>query len=200
MLNIGRMALESRENESPDAELILRTQTDDVEAFAPLVRRHLPLVRAFVALRLPIANLADEITHETFVFAFRNISKCDPEKPFRAWLQAIAWNLIRAEVQRFAREQKNLSQFEQAQMAGLDRGTQNESAPDEALFLEECLKELPAEMRRLVEERYRRGLSSDELGKTFGRTTEWVRVTLFRVRKQLRACVEGKIVRSRHAS
>ncbi len=133
-----------------DAELITRTQASDVEAFAPLVRRHLPLVRAFVALRLPISNVADEITHETFVFAFRNISRCDPQKSFRAWLQAIAWNLIRAELQRFAREQKNLSQFEQAQIAGLDRGTQSESAPDEALFLEECLSQLPAEMRQLV--------------------------------------------------
>lgn len=189
-----------REEAGSDAELIARTQAADVDAFAPLVRRHLSMVRAFVALRLPITNLADEITHETFVFAFRNISKCDPQKSFRAWLQAIAWNLIRAELQRFAREQKKLSQFEQAQLAGLNRGTPSESAPDEALFLEECLGQLPAEMRRLVEERYRHGLSAEELGAAVGRTSEWARITLFRIRKQLRACIEGKIVRSHHAS
>jgi RNA polymerase sigma-70 factor (ECF subfamily) len=191
---------ELRENDAPDAELVARTQASEVEEFAVLVRRHLPMVRAFVALRIPIANVADEITHETFVFAFRNISKCDPQKSFRSWLQAIAWNLIRAELQRFAREQKNLSKFEQAQLAGLDRGTQNESAPDEAIFLEECLSHLSADIRHLIEERYRRGLSNEELGAALGRTTEWVRVTLFRIRKQLRGCIEGKIVRSRHAS
>jgi DNA-directed RNA polymerase specialized sigma24 family protein len=49
-----------------------------------------------------------------------------------------------------------------------------------------------------VEERYHRGLSADELSAVFGRTAEWVRVTLFRVRKQLRACIEGKAARSPH--
>jgi RNA polymerase sigma-70 factor, ECF subfamily len=184
--------------EPADTELLRRVQVGDIEAFTPLVRRHLPLVRAFVALRLPVPNLADEITHETFVFAFVHIKECDPDKEFRSWLRAIAWNLVRAELQRFAREQANLSRFEQAQLAGLNRGTGREIAADEAIFLEECLNQLPAEMRRLVEERYARGLSSEELGEVFQRTMEWVRVTLFRVRKQLRNCIEGKIVRSHH--
>jgi hypothetical protein len=64
--------------EPADTELLRRVQVGDIEAFTPLVRRHLPLVRAFVALRLPVPNLADEITHETFVFAFVHIKQCDP--------------------------------------------------------------------------------------------------------------------------
>jgi RNA polymerase sigma-70 factor (ECF subfamily) len=196
------MAVEplSGESTESDAELIARVQSGDVDAFAPLVRRHLPGLRAFVALRLPIANIADEITHETFVFAFRRIAEFDTQKLFRPWLRAIAWNLVRAELQRFAREQANLSRFEQAQLAGLQHGIELESAPDEAFFLDECLAELPAGMRRLVEERYRCGLSAEEIGSSIGRTVEWVRVTLFRVRKQLRACIEGKLAGSSHVS
>jgi RNA polymerase sigma-70 factor (ECF subfamily) len=178
--------------EADESRLVVRVQKGDAEAFAPLVRRHLPLVRAFVALRLPVPNLIDEITHETFVFAFRRIEEFDAKKPLRPWLRAIAWNLIRAEVQRFAREQANLSRFEQAQLAEFNRSAEHESVLDEAAFLEECLNELPPNVRRLIEERYHRGLSTGELSVKFGRTSEWVRVTLFRARKQLRACIEAK--------
>jgi len=186
--------------ESSDADLVRRVQTGDTEAFAPLVHRHLPVVRAFVALRLPVPALVDEITHETFVFAFRRISEFDRAGVFRAWLRGIAWNLVRQELQRFAREQANLSRFEQAQLAGFSRGIDSDTSSDDAVFLEECLTQLPGDMRKLVEERYRGGLSSEELGAAMGRTVEWVRVTLFRLRKQLRACIEGKIARDRYVS
>jgi RNA polymerase sigma-70 factor (ECF subfamily) len=184
--------------EPDDGELISRVQGGDVESFAPLVRRHVPTIQAFIALRLPMAN-ASELTHETFVFAFRNISKFEAGTQFRAWLRAIASNLIRAELQRYAREQVNLSRFEQAQLGAFSCGAEVEPATDEAAFLEECLNELPAHTRRLIEERYHRGLSTDELSATFGRTAEWVRITLFRVRKQLRACIEGKFTGGTHA-
>lgn len=48
-------------------------------------------------------------------------------------------------------------------------------------------------MRRLIDERYRLGRSNDELAARFERSAEWVRVTLFRVRKQLRDCIETKL-------
>src|SRR6185369_4968552 len=136
-----------------DAELIRRVQAGDVDAFAPLVRRHVPAIQAFIALRLPMAN-ASEMTHETFVFAFRNLAKFEAGTQFRAWLRAIASNLIRAELQRFAREQVNLSRLEQAQIGAFSRGTEPEPATDGAAFLEECLNELPDHTRRLIEERY----------------------------------------------
>ena len=53
--------------------LILKVQAGDLQAFEPLVDQHLPPVRAFIALRTPAAHLVDELAHETFVYAFRNI-------------------------------------------------------------------------------------------------------------------------------
>jgi len=59
--------------EPGDAELLRRVKRGDTEAFAPVVRRHLPSLRAFVALHLPVPHLADEVAHEAFVFAFRHL-------------------------------------------------------------------------------------------------------------------------------
>jgi len=176
-----------------ESELLCRVQSGDVDAFAPLVRRHLSEIRAFVCLRLPVPHLADEITHETFVFAFREIGRFDVTKPLRPWLRAIAWNLIRSELLRFAREQVNLSRFEQVQLAELTRDAEQRALRDETVFLAECMAQLPENLRRLIDERYRLGKTNEELAAAFERSVEWVRVTLFRVRRQLRDCIETKL-------
>jgi RNA polymerase sigma-70 factor (ECF subfamily) len=186
--------------EETDGRLLNRVQQGEVEAYAPLVRRYLPGLRAFVAMRLPVQHLADVITHETFVLAFRRIREFDSQRPFRPWLQAIAWNLVRAELQRFAREQTSLSRLEQVQHAEWSSGTTSEMPADEALLLEECLNKLPAEMRQLLDDSYQQGASAAEIAQKLGRTRQWVRVTLFRVRKQLRDCIESKLGGSSYAS
>ena len=179
--------------EPTDAELVARVRVGEADAFAPLVRRHLTAVRAFVAMKLPVAHLADEITHESFVFAFRNLDALNSSDSFRAWLRAIAWNLVRKELLRFAREQANLSRLKQAHLAGLAAVAAPDPSSDEGVFLEECLASLPDSSRHLVQERYRRGLSHEELAAAMGRTVEWVRVTLFRIRAQLRGCINAKL-------
>jgi len=105
------MKSEAESFEATDSELLARVQAGEIEAFASLVSRHLPSLRAFTAMKLPVAHLADEVAHETFVFAFRHAQSFDLRHSFRAWLRAIAWNLVRAELLRFAREQVNRSRF-----------------------------------------------------------------------------------------
>ena len=96
-----------------EAALIRAVQAGDAAAFEPLVDTHLDSLRAFIALKLPLAHLVDELAHETFVFAFRNLAGFTAGTSFRAWLRAIAANLIRAELQRYAREQpQNLPELQ----------------------------------------------------------------------------------------
>src|SRR5262245_54643161 len=53
-----------------DALLVQRVQSGDLKSFESLLERHLEAIHAFVSLKLPVPHLVDEITHETFVFAF----------------------------------------------------------------------------------------------------------------------------------
>ena len=179
--------------EPTDADLVAMVRDGDDDAFALLVRRHLASIRAFVAMKLPVAHLTDEITHESFVFAYQNMTELNSTGSFRAWLRAIAWNLVRKELLRFAREQANLSRLEASQLAELAAAQEPRAASDEAVFLEECLASLPDTARKLVQERYRSGLSNEELALAMNRTAEWVRVTLFRIRAQLRECITLKL-------
>lgn len=94
----------------------------DSRAFEHLVDAHLDSLRAFIALRLPAPHLIDEIAHESFVFAYRRIEDFEPGTSFRAWLRAIATNLVRAEIQRYAREQAGRFRHARAELLEQESG------------------------------------------------------------------------------
>jgi RNA polymerase sigma-70 factor (ECF subfamily) len=183
------------ESELTDGVLVGRLQHGDLTAFAPLLDRHLVNIRSFVALKVPVAHLVDELTHETFVFAYQNIARFEAGTAFRPWLRAIAWNLIRAELQRFSREQANQTRFAQQWLAELDRQTARGGDSREADFLEQCMREIPAPMVELLNLKYRDGRGAEEIAATLERSVAWVRTVLFRVRQQLKHCIEQKLAR-----
>ena len=187
----------SQTGDEPDHALITRVQSGDASAFEPLIDRHLPHIRAFVALRAPVLHLVDEIAHEAFVFAFQNIADFNAADPFRAWLRAIAWNLLRAEIQRCVREQANQSRYAETLAVEMQRSGESAGASLEAEFLEQCIREVPAEFQRLLTLKYREGRTSEEIAGTLARSVEWVRVVLFRIRRQLRECIENKLEKAR---
>lgn len=174
-----------------ESSLILKVQDGDLEAFGPLVDQHLPHVRAFIALRSPALHLVDELAHETFVFAFRNLRDFEAGTSLAKWLRAIAWNLLRAEVKRFGRDQARHAAAAAwgSEMAAVEEAP--DSTPD-AEFLEDCLRQLPTSMRELVAFKYSEDLSGDDIARRLERSTAWVWTTLFRVRQQLRECIERK--------
>ncbi len=190
---------ESSADDFPDAGLIGRARQGDEGACSELVARHLAPVRAFVAMRLPVSHVVDEITHETFVFAFSHLADFELRESFRAWLRAIAFNLVRRELLRFARERQNLSNYERLQLAELEEEAEQAGLRDEVVFLEDCLARLPDKVRQLLEDRYEHGFTGVEIADKLGRTEEWVRVTLLRARRQLRECIDHKVTGGAHA-
>jgi RNA polymerase sigma-70 factor, ECF subfamily len=186
-------SITSRFEQLDEEALILRVKAGDVDAFEPLVDRYLANVRALLALRAPAVHLVDDLAHETFVYAFRNIGDFTAGTSFLSWLRAIAGNLLRAETQRFSREQANQLRFAEAQRLdhGSGEGLLGES--DEAELLRQCVEELPGTMRALVSLKYRQERSSEQIAQELERSTAWVWTMLFRVRQQLKACIQRKL-------
>lgn len=182
-----------------DTALVQAVQSGEPRAFEPLVERHLEHVHAFVALRLPVAHLVDEITHETFVAAFRMMDRFTAGTNLHGWLRAIAANLVRAELNRFHREQANKLGYAQRREIHLALVEEDELTSHEAEALRECLERVPPAMRTLLNLKYHDGCKSEEIGERLQRSMAWVRTTLFRVREQLRACIESKLEGGSHA-
>jgi RNA polymerase sigma-70 factor, ECF subfamily len=80
---------------TPSWDLVAAAQDGDKDSFAALYRRHLPVVTRFVRLRIRDRHLAEDLTSETFLRAFRALGSAhDQGSDVGAWLVTIARNLI----------------------------------------------------------------------------------------------------------
>jgi RNA polymerase sigma-70 factor (ECF subfamily) len=179
--------------DADDRSLIEAVQAGILEAFEPLVVRHLSHLHSFVSLRLPIPHLVDEITHETFVFAFHQLSNFKPGTGFRPWLRAIATNKICAEIERHCREERNRLAYAEQRELELALHEARHADTRELDVLHDCLTQVPENLRTLLTLKYHDGSSSLEIARRLNRTIAWVRTGLCRVRQQLRQCIEKKL-------
>jgi DNA-directed RNA polymerase specialized sigma24 family protein len=77
-----------------DGELLAASVTNP-EAFAVFYRRHVRGVLSFFRRRVPAAELAFDLTAETFASALEAAPRYHPRpEPARGWLYGIAWNQL----------------------------------------------------------------------------------------------------------
>ncbi len=182
-----------------DTALVLAVQRGETRAFEPLVDRHLSHVHAFTALRLPVPHLVDEITHETFVSAFRMMDRFTAGTNLHGWLRTIAANLVRKELARYHREEAHKLGYAARHEIEQALHEDDENTSHEAEALRGCLETVPPNVRSLLELRYRDDFTSDAIAEKLQKTASWVRVTLHRIREQLRECIESKLGGPDHA-
>ncbi len=168
-------------------------QNGDTEAFEPLMELHVRRLRAFVALKAPIPSLIDEATHETFVYAYRNIAKFKAGTNFFAWLKAIASNILRAEIQRYARQDVQAERYMHEMETTESDSNETLLVSDDLEQLEVCVESLPPNTKKLLKLKYTLGHSSAEMAKILQRSRAWIRTALFRIREELKKCVEQKL-------
>lgn len=182
-----------------EERLVLEVQRGGLEAFGRLMDLHVRRLRTFIALKAPVPHLIDEIAHDTFVFAYHNIDRFQAGTSFFAWIRAVAENLLRAEIQRYSREQANQMNYVEHRLVGGTVAEASAVAPREVDHLEECLHQVPPTLRELLDLKYRFAYSASEIADAMNRSLAWVRTTLCRVRKQLRECIRTKAATGRPA-
>ena len=154
------------------------------EAFGPQIYRYL-------RFHLPSADLAEEVTSETFYKAVRAADRFDHQKgDARLWLFRIARNALR-DHQRRDRLRRHLS-------IGHMRDLEADApSPEERLLWEERVAELleavgrlPDGDRELIGLRYGSEMEPSEIGTLMGLTDSVVRTRLWRALKRLRTALD----------
>jgi RNA polymerase sigma-70 factor (ECF subfamily) len=179
-----------------EAKLVEDARRGSEDAFTELLRRHQARVRTYLARFVRDRAVIDDLGQETFLAAYRRLSTYRGEVPLGPWLLGIARNAalsyLRAEERRRQREGRKV----QAALAGwLAAHLESTASEDgrEVSALEECVKALPLPSARLIEEFYFNGSRGAELARRTGRSESTLWVTLLRVRRALKECVQGRL-------
>lgn len=128
---------------------------------------------------------ARDLLQETMLFAWKNRSLYDADRPFRAWIFRIGQNRLRS----FLRRRR----LEKA-WAATEKATQPEARVDrdrlidldDATKLDAAIRTLPERQRMALLLRYQEGLSCREIGEVLGASENAVSIQLHHARNELR--------------
>jgi RNA polymerase sigma factor (sigma-70 family) len=168
--------------ELTDADLVARVLVDDDQhAFGELVRRHQSSVRGLLRqLTRSDLALADDLSQEAFVRAYKNIRSFRGEARFSTWLYRIAYNCFREN----ARRRKELVGIDETKwQSELDPQTVDAGLRHDIM---QALNLLPLHERTAVVLCCQNGLSHDEAARVLEIPLGTVKTNVLRGRQKLK--------------
>jgi RNA polymerase sigma-70 factor, ECF subfamily len=153
----------------PDRERVARAQRGEEAAFEELIGSHSPRVYRLLVRLLGNAADAEEVAQETFLKAWRGLSRFRGQAQFSTWLYRIAVNEANRRLAREAGRATLPIDDVTLQVPDLRAGpaARAEAAELEA-HLERFVAELPASYRAAVVLRDVEGLSNEEAAELLG--------------------------------
>ena len=162
----------------PHPEVVRAAQSGDLESFAELVRAYQADVWRLARHLLRDPAAADDVAQDTFVRAYRFLSRYRGDSKFSTWLFSIARNCALDEIRRSGRNRKV------AERVGA-QPSEPTPQPIRRLEIREALQELPVELREPVVVIDMLGASYKEASEVLGTPVGTVKSRVHRAREQL---------------
>lgn len=176
--------------ELSDIQLIERTLGGETDAFNVLVRRWERQIYGLTLRMLGRDEEAKDATQDTFLSAYRNLSKFRGEAKFSSWIYRIALNICHTRLRSRSKftisldEQREVSGFElAADTDDLGSGIQQEQI---TRHVRRALQGLPSEMRQVIIMKEYEGLKFSEIAEVLGIPISTVKTRMYTGLSELR--------------
>ncbi len=175
-----------------DAELIQRVLAGDDTAFSALVKKHQKPVHALAWRKTGDFHVAEEITQDTFLKAYQNLSTLKEPQKFAGWLYVIAANYCKMWLRK---KRLSTQSLEETSSAELEKTAYSEYviAENEQVALEtqhEVVKKLLAKLqesdRTVITLYYLGEMSYEEISEFLGVSVASIKNRLYRARRRLK--------------
>jgi RNA polymerase sigma-70 factor (ECF subfamily) len=176
-----------------ERELLLNAQQGDQQAFAAIVQSYQRPVYNLCYRMLGNQQEAEDATQETFIRAYTNLGKFNPDRKFINWVLTIASNHC---VDRLRKRRINWSSLEDDPLVEKvpmpDNIDPHRSAVQQetADHVQQLIDQLPADYRTPLVLLYWYGYSYEEIAQVMDLTVPAVKSRLHRARKRLAKMIE----------
>ena len=177
--------------EKNDVQLIQRILSGDEEAFTLLVEKHQKGVHALAWRKIGDFHIAEEITQDTFLQAYKKLSTLRNPNQFAGWLYVIANNLCK----RWHQKKKLSTQsLENASIVEIENASykhyvsekrETETTEHRHEIVKKLLARLPESERTVVTLHYLGEMPIKEIGRFLGVSANTINSRLRRARKRL---------------
>ena len=178
--------------------LIEGARGGSADAFCELVRLFQARVRTYIGRFIRDPNVVDDLAQNTFLSGYRKLESYRGDASLGTWLLAIARNeaLMYLREERLRRDREGSALASSLARWARERAVSDESTAathdSELAALEECLDGLHEHSARLVREFYFEGRTAREISEGSGRKEVSIWVTIMRIRRALRECIEAR--------
>ena len=175
-----------------DAQLIQRVLDGDDTAFSVLVKKHQKSVHALAWRKTGDFHVAEEITQDTFLKAYQNLSTLKEPQKFAGWLYVIAANYCKMWMRK---KRLSTQSLEDTSSAELENATysgyviaENERTTAEAQreVVKKLLATLQESDRIVITLYYLGGMTYEEISEFLGVSVSAIKNRLYRARQRLK--------------
>ena len=179
-----------------ESELLTRVRAGDQGAYAALVGAYQAAIYNLCCRMTGDAREAEDATQETFLRAYSQLHRYDPDRPFKTWLFAIASHHC---IDRLRRRRLNWVSLDDELLAEGEMWRAATPGPEEIALDHERRDEITALLallspqdRSAIVLHYWCGLSYAEIATVLGASVSAVKSRLHRARASLGHCITAK--------
>lgn len=188
----GQVTMEQR----TEAEIVARVLRGNRQDYAMLVEEYKTAIYNLAYRMTGQTEDAQDLAQESFLQAYKNLSRFDTKRSFYSWLYTVSLNVIRNYLKKSARQPLNLRR------AGISLESvsmnQQPSGPGDKINTEErdelleiCLVKLSPEIRELLVLRYYQNLSFESITEITGLSVSAVKMRVYRGLEKLKKIMEN---------
>ena len=174
-----------------DVQLIRRILSGDDEAFSILVQKYQKSVHALVWRKIGDFHIAEEITQDTFLRAYKSLATLKDPNLFAGWLYVIAnrlcinWSQQNSPAMQ-SLEDTPMEEIEQSSYAYyLSEQHEAEASDRHCEIVQRLLQKLPESERTVVTLYYLGEMTAKEIGKFLGVSVNTIKSRIRRAKKRL---------------
>ena len=175
-----------------DAELIQRVLDGDDTAFSALVNKHQKRVHALAWRKTGDFHVAEEITQDTFLKAYQNLSTLKEPQKFASWLYVIAANYCKMWVRKKRLSTQSLENTDNAELEKTAYSgyviAENEQVAVETQreVVKKLLAKLQESDRTIITLYYLGEMTYEEISEFLGVSVASIKNRLYRARRRLK--------------
>jgi len=176
-----------------EAYVISQVRAGKADAFAEIVTHYEAPILRYLYRLTGDREVAQDLTQDTFIKAYKGILKTKNDISFRAWLYRIATN----NALQFHRRKRLLSfiPFTRSEEMNIPSAEDSAGRTDERIVIEEVLLEVPREQRICMVLHFVEGLKYREVAEIIGISEDAVRMRVARGRQTFLKIYSGKEVK-----
>ncbi|MDI6743414.1 MAG: RNA polymerase sigma factor [Smithella sp.] len=179
-------------DQKTEAEIVVRILKGDRQAYALLVEEYKTVIYSLAYRMTGQAEDAQDLAQESFLQAYKNLSRFDTKRSFFTWLYTVSLNVIRNHLKKSKRKHYDF-QYDKISSENFSTGSQAacfiENKAREEL-LQSCLPELSPDIRELLILRYYQNLSFESVAEITGLSVSAVKMRVYRGLEKLKKIME----------